>query len=523
MTVKRVSCACCSLLLLTALAGCKGGSEMAPETLGRAGEITASAPELDAFARAEARKSLEELEYEGKERGLREFLTRKSLAAEAAKAGMEDDPSVKQNDFGWKLKSYPDIFWRTQVVEKFELTEEDLRAYVDPQPHYSIATIVKDADEGGLEEAKKILGLLAEGADFAELAKEHSYGLLAQQGGDMGWQTIPSPYIDDESAEVIRGMEVGDVTDPVSTPIGWVLYKLQDFRSPDEVFAAARENAERELRGRRIAEEKNRRLKKFYDEAEIVYLKEREGHPVAVVDGIRLMSRGMDEESKKHNFYSDIETYEKAQKKAVEAYLIVREVERLGLEAEADFAMPREISHIKVLSQVFIRRSVQGLTPEVTDADVKAEYERFYLPEVYTIEMILTGIREKAEEALKRAGEGEAFQDIVAALKEESSVIRGGVYGPMSLADMPADTRVAVEGLDDGEHTGVMAYGSEGAFAVIRKVSSEEIEVPSFDLVERSIRSKLTLKRRSDAIKNFIREYAESLEIVINEKALRSL
>ena len=73
MTVKRVSCACCSLLLLTALAGCKGGSEMAPETLGRAGEITASAPELDAFARAEARKSLEELEYEGKERGLRSF------------------------------------------------------------------------------------------------------------------------------------------------------------------------------------------------------------------------------------------------------------------------------------------------------------------------------------------------------------------------------------------------------------------------------------------------------------------
>jgi peptidyl-prolyl cis-trans isomerase C len=79
------------------------------------------------------------------------------------------------------------------------------------------------------EDAAK--GLKAEidaGADFAELAKQHSTDGAAANGGDLGWfgaGMMVAPFQD-----AVFAMEVGSVSDPVQTQFGWHLIQLKETR-----------------------------------------------------------------------------------------------------------------------------------------------------------------------------------------------------------------------------------------------------------------------------------------------------
>ncbi|WP_227367646.1 peptidylprolyl isomerase [Halomonas sp. M20] len=74
-------------------------------------------------------------------------------------------------------------------------------------------------------EAEALYRQLQSGADFAELAAAQSDGSNALEGGDMGWQRaaeIPAVF-----AEVIPQLGVGQVSEPIRSPNGFHLIKLQ--------------------------------------------------------------------------------------------------------------------------------------------------------------------------------------------------------------------------------------------------------------------------------------------------------
>ncbi|MES0825595.1 peptidylprolyl isomerase [Ruegeria sp. SCP11] len=81
------------------------------------------------------------------------------------------------------------------------------------------------------EEAKEIKAQLDDGADFAELAKEHSTGPSGPNGGELGWfgsgQMVPA-----FEAAVI-GLEKGQVSEPVKTQFGWHVVTLNDKRKSE--------------------------------------------------------------------------------------------------------------------------------------------------------------------------------------------------------------------------------------------------------------------------------------------------
>jgi parvulin-like peptidyl-prolyl isomerase len=70
---------------------------------------------------------------------------------------------------------------------------------------------------------------IQEGADFADLAREHSADPgSAEGGGNLGvysLDTLPPAF-----AEAIRTMKLGDVSLPLRTEFGWHLVKLNDDR-----------------------------------------------------------------------------------------------------------------------------------------------------------------------------------------------------------------------------------------------------------------------------------------------------
>ena len=94
----------------------------------------------------------------------------------------------------------------------------------EPVTEYNAAHILVQSEE----EIRAIAATLAEGGDFAELAREFSRDGSAAQGGDLGWfgQGVMIPPFE----AAVMALAPGEVSEPVQTQFGWHLVRLIDTR-----------------------------------------------------------------------------------------------------------------------------------------------------------------------------------------------------------------------------------------------------------------------------------------------------
>ena len=113
---------------------------------------------------------------------------------------------------------------------KMQLSEEYRLANI-------LIPVPESADSTAIQAAEKIARdtyeQLQNGADFAKLAVSRSASENALEGGDMGWRKaaqLPPPFDTEVST-----MNVGDFTQPVRTPPGFILLKVLDKRGGDNL------------------------------------------------------------------------------------------------------------------------------------------------------------------------------------------------------------------------------------------------------------------------------------------------
>lgn len=116
-------------------------------------------------------------------------------------------------------------------LAEVEPTADEIKARYDamfagakPVQEYSAAHILVETED----EAKAAKAELDGGADFGAVAEKSSTGPSGPNKGDLGWfsaDQMVAPF-----GEAVKGLEKGQVSDPVQTEFGWHVIKLNDIR-----------------------------------------------------------------------------------------------------------------------------------------------------------------------------------------------------------------------------------------------------------------------------------------------------
>ena len=134
------------------------------------------------------------------------------------------------------------LLWRTYVVRRLRRTiqvgdeeiDEELAAIADartrPQRRLNLIYLSGD-EEGGKQAIDNIYEQLLAGGDFESLARAFSQDTSSRNGGSLGW--VSEGTFEEETEDVLRSLQVGDISPPVSSLAGHYIFQILEVRTPD--------------------------------------------------------------------------------------------------------------------------------------------------------------------------------------------------------------------------------------------------------------------------------------------------
>ena len=169
---------------------------------------------------------------------------------DAVRKGIDRDKEVKDIVNEAKKKIIIAKFVKTEVDDKVKVSDEELKKFYEGnkdkfmKPAMWRASHILVASE---DEAKNVLGELAKGKSFEELAKERSIDATAARGGDVGYfrkgQVVP------EFENVCFNLKPGETSGIIHTQFGYHIIKLTDKKDEAaESFDEAKPMIENELK-----------------------------------------------------------------------------------------------------------------------------------------------------------------------------------------------------------------------------------------------------------------------------------
>lgn len=158
---------------------------------------------------------------------------------------------------------------RKQVTKDISVSDQKVRDYYDNNKNQfqvdqqvKVSQILIKTNNKDENKAKKdinsILNKINNGKSFAEMAKEHSEGPNAQQGGTLGF--ISKGQISNEFDKVAFNLDTNDISQPVKTKYGYHLIKVHDKKEAGvKSFEEVKDSIKQQLE----SEEKNKKWDQF--------------------------------------------------------------------------------------------------------------------------------------------------------------------------------------------------------------------------------------------------------------------
>jgi len=142
-----------------------------------------------------------------------------------------------------------DALRQRDVVARISVSEREIARFlakeetnIGDQIDYELSHILIPLDntatpeqiEAAVEQSEELYQRLVAGEDFAELAVRYSKGQNALDGGNLGWRKgaqLPPLFFD-----AISDLQPGEFTDPIRSPSGFHLLKLNDVRGSEKII-----------------------------------------------------------------------------------------------------------------------------------------------------------------------------------------------------------------------------------------------------------------------------------------------
>jgi peptidyl-prolyl cis-trans isomerase SurA len=137
----------------------------------------------------------------------------------------------------------------TVTVDQLDMAVEEARRN-EGEPEYLLSEIVLPVDNPAqaqvvAQDAARLVQTLREGASFESLARQVSAAASAENAGDVGW--IRGSAIPPELRDTLESMRKGEISDPISSPVGYYIFLLRDQRLSQAAAGASAADIEVDL------------------------------------------------------------------------------------------------------------------------------------------------------------------------------------------------------------------------------------------------------------------------------------
>jgi len=163
---------------------------------------------------------------------------------------------------------------RDEVISELTVTDAEAEEYYnnnkaqyDVPEQKKVSHILFD-DKAKAEE---VLTEIENGADFAEMAAEHSTGPTAENGGDLGFITADQQGLDASFRDAAMQLEVGELSsEPVETQFGYhIITVTEQKEAQTKEFSEVKEEIKNQLRSQKENQQWSEFVQGLREEAEI--------------------------------------------------------------------------------------------------------------------------------------------------------------------------------------------------------------------------------------------------------------
>jgi peptidyl-prolyl cis-trans isomerase C len=174
----------------------------------------------------------------GKKELLDHMINKEVMALKSTSAGYEKEEWFIRFFNRYKGQYLVAAMQNEYVIKKVKVTDEEVKNYYN---HMKYEYTLRQINVPSESEAAEIREQIMAGADFADMAKKRSTSLDASDGGYIGPNSIGGILYWVEDA--LFSMKEGDVSQPLQTPTGWTLVKVERIREivPDHDINWARQ------------------------------------------------------------------------------------------------------------------------------------------------------------------------------------------------------------------------------------------------------------------------------------------
>lgn len=408
---------------------------------------------------------LTELPKDQQMRFFNKFFFEKLFAKEAKTRGLENSQDYLDRTRAKRYSILVKIFQKYEIAAKNIPSDEYLMQSIPPaEDEVQVRVIVKDDPK----DAQKVYQRIKAGEDFIKVWEEQNEGLQKADGGLSPWLSVHNPHkFPPPTIEKFLGQPTGALLEPFYMDIGFLVIKIADKRPAEFLRKKELENQRSKLTYDYQKYKYDERMKELRQAAKVVVHEDvvdsfatKTGDRNAIIveiDGDRYPASEVLEELIDAGHGG--QPVRQRVDGFVESALAGREAIRLGLDKHPAFVGRWNLEEDRTLARELSRTTVKAADKAEIKEDeivgfIKANPDKFLLPESRLVLAIMTEKKEKAEEAIARLDKGEEFAKVAADLSTHAeSSSKGGELGWSEKSDLPKPFQEPLFSMDEGAYT----------------------------------------------------------------------